>query len=598
MKNTLFVIFVLMLALPVSAQTSDPSKEWMEQVKEVVTTSNAWAATNAVVPGGISEEMLNDEMWEDVLFGYPTHVDTASVHGDFVIVDGKNTYNLPDTTLVVALSDISVPFYIPPGVDVTGTEFLVPIYDGQGRIIKSYAPSGQGQDDMASAKKSIDESSADALKVANVEWVEEEKSFITTMNGKDYFYQLDSASGKWVTEDPDAPKAIKAGDRKKDPTFIFDENGDLVASNKRNGYKFGMGEYAGYQNNYYRHAMNGSPLGSAGAFGYPAGVYQHPMMGGWNNGLGMNRGFGFGGGISFGFGVGFGNSFGCAPIPMPVCGALLPASYYGGPNWFNGFNNAPINFGGVVNNYYNDGCGGCKSANPAAVSADVKSLPMANPGGTRSNVAELDFADIAPTKDLRAPSEGARVLNAGRKDAPVTASRNIEHINIGPSHSGRTAGTTTTAKEEEGFVASLPSMQMGPSHSTARGNTNGNNPPKDELPGVRGNNKPAGGRGGVGTSVEAPPVPVVRDGGRGSVEAPPARNNGSMRGGSSRPVSTATPVRGAGGRGSVEAPPARNNGSMRGGSSRPVSTATPVRGAGGRGSVGTMRSATPARSKR
>jgi hypothetical protein len=518
MKKYLVILFVLAMAQPLLAQNSAPSEDWVDRVKEVVLASSGWEATNAVVPEGISAEMLNDEMWEDVLFGYPSHVKLVSLEGDFILLDGANEYRLIDTTLSVWVTDLSVPFYIPPslGVDVDDPKFLVPLYEGStNRIVKLYTPSRQMSDVLAEAKKGFSETGDDAAKVANIEWVEEGKSFFH----EDRFYQKNG--DKWETEDPDAPKAIKAGDRKNDPTFIFNKSAEGVweptASNKRNGYKFGMGDYAGYNQNYYRHAMNGSPLGSAGAFGYPAGVYQHPMMGGWNNGLGMNRGFGFGGGISFGFGVGFGNSFGCAPIPMPVCGALLPASYYGGPNWFNGFNNAPINFGGVVNNYYNDGCGGCKSANPAAVSADVKSLPMANPGGTRSNVAELDFADIAPTKDLRAPSEGARVLNAGRKDAPVTASRNIEHINIGPSHSGRTAGTTTTAKEEEGFVASLPSMQMGPSHSTARGNTNGNNPPKDELPGVRGNNKPAvsgrlaqSGYGVNKPNVEAPlPVPAA-----------------------------------------------------------------------------------------
>lgn len=64
--------------------------------------------------------------------------------------------------------------------------------------------------------------------------------------------------------------------------FGKDENGRRVplASGKTNAYKNGMGEFAGYQANYYRHAANGAPLGSANARGGYGGNVQLGWLGG------------------------------------------------------------------------------------------------------------------------------------------------------------------------------------------------------------------------------------------------------------------------------------------------------------------------------
>lgn len=439
----------------------------------VVTTSNAWKAVNGVVPGGIYSDMLNDKMWEDVLFAYPSHIRQEWLKGDFILVDGKNTLHLMDTTLNVWLSDLSVPFYIPPGVDVSGTEFLVPIYDGQGRIIKSYDPSGQGQDALANAKKSLDESSANAAKVANVEWVDESTKDAFFHEG--FFYQK-NAEGKWESEDPNAPKAIKVGQKKNSPTFLFDKNGDLVAADKRNAYKFGMGDYAGYRNNYYRNAFNGSPLG--GGFGMmPAGGFWNPAPM-WGGGFGDNWGMGMGGfgrgfGFSFGFGMGFGggwnNGFGC--MPPPCFGCFQNRWATGGPAVWNGFGYTPINFGGGYYNdpYYGyDGYGGWKSNEVGGehfedvASAEFKNTPVASNMG-RSSQGEK-FVDLVPVTAPATSKEGSSAHTA-------TSERKAPAMDLPPSHTvaDRQAGNSSANKQPVREEA----ITMGASHGTLadRGNT-------------------------------------------------------------------------------------------------------------------------------
>ncbi|MEZ4113928.1 MAG: hypothetical protein R3B65_00465 [Candidatus Paceibacterota bacterium] len=480
MKKYIVIFFVWMLALPVFAQTSAHSKEWVKQVKEVVLTSDAWAATNAVVPGGIHQDMVNDKMWEDILFGYPTNVRQEWLKGDYIILlDGKNTLILKDTMLNVWVSDISVPFYIPPGVDVSGTDFLVPIYDGQERIIKSYSPSGEGQDRvLADAKKSLNEFSEDVPKLANVEWVEEGESFIAKMNGKDYFYQLDSASGKWITEDPDAPIAMKAGDRKKDPTFIFTKDVDgernPSASNKRNTYKFLGGKHAGYQNNYYRHARNGAPLGSSGwmASPYYGGLYQSPFMGGgWNN---YGIGGGFGGGFSFGFsfGGGYGNGFGC--MPQSCFGGCFPNRWSsGGSAVWNGYALVGIDWVGSGVGWTNDpyyyggyGSGGCKSIEAGVAEEQFVDFASAEykVGPVEMSRSQEQFIDIG--------SRGQQVYNAPTTTKELTVEP--VPIKLPASHTGAVRTTepekAPTRFDSEG-ITSLDGIRNSGSGNTTAGRT-------------------------------------------------------------------------------------------------------------------------------
>lgn len=491
MKKYLVILFVCAMAQPLLAQKSAPSKDWADRMKEVVLASSGWEATNSVVPGGISPEMLNDEMWEDVLFGYPSHVKPVNLEGDFILLDGANEYRLIDTTLSVWVSDLSVPFYIPPslGVDVDDPKFLVPLYEGStSRIIKVYTPSGQMPDVLAEAKKGFSETSDDATKVANIEWVEEGKSFFH----EDRFYQKNG--DKWETEDPDAPKAIKAGDRKKDPTFIFSKNAEgewePTASNKRNGYKFGMGDYAGYSQNYYRHASNGAPLGSAGAYGYPVMLqpfYSQPM---WGGGFGNNWGIGgFGGGFSvgFGFGGGFGNGFGCMPS-IPYYGCMPNRWVSGGSSVWNGYSHVGIDWVGsgvgytVSNNYYgdvyNDGCGGCKSAVTSGGNVEEEYVELAS--------AELGGNSTSFTQSTKASAEGQTKVGLATS---VTTERKVPALVL---PSSIPTGSVADRKVVEG---NKPTIKLPPSTPDMVAA-----PPSKEPMAPRGGLQAPAGANGRGTS--------------------------------------------------------------------------------------------------
>jgi len=477
------IFFVSMLALSAVAQTA-PSPEWTNKVKEVVLTSNAWKATNAVVPGGISKDMVNDKMWNDILFGYPTHIRLANIKGDFTLLDGKNTLILKDTILPVWLTDVSVPFYIPLGVDVTGTQFLVPIYDGEKRIVKSFVAYGQGQDALADAKKSIDESSSGADKLSNVQWVKEDSSFIAMLNGKEYFYQLDS--GKFVADHPDAPldpKLVKAGDKGKDPTFVFDGNGNLVASNKRNGYKFGMGDYAGFNNNYYRNAFNGRPLG--GGYGLPvsAGWYQpqpQPFYGGYNNfGYGGNYGYGgfgggcYGGGLSAGinisvgwssgYGGGYGNGFGCMGgiynmdhvVWNRFTNQLMPVSTQGGGGY---------NYAG----YYDDGYGYNAIAGETEEFVDFAPAEFKNtPSVNQSHEAErfVDFGSTTASASKERSSQNANDVIAMKE--PTRSTKELPVLEIPSSHRGGSSNNTVASNDVPRVSGGrkVPELDVPSSHS-------------------------------------------------------------------------------------------------------------------------------------
>jgi hypothetical protein len=533
MMKYLVILFVFMMAELSWAQSSAPSKEWLKTVKEVVTTSDAWAATNGVVPGGISPEMLNDKMWEDVLFGYPSHIKLLNLKGGFVLLDGKNTLTLPDTVLSVWVTDISVPFYIPPGVDVEDPKFLVPIYDGQKRIIKSYYdPSGQGQDALAEAKSDV---SADVSKLANVQWVVEDSSFIATMNGREYLYQKNS-EGQWESEDPDAPKAIKAGDRKKDPTFIFSKNAEgewePTASNKRNGYKFGMGDYAGYRNNYYRYARNGAPLGSAGAWGIPiaSGFGYAPMMGG-----GWNAGWGFGGGFSVGLGWGntWGNSFGCMPYGVGMYDAVYDPYHwaYWGMNpttrFYPTLYNPQVYTTSVVNNYWFDGggYGDCKSADAApgqvqqfeqSIGVEVASLQTES----RPDVVATGKVHTLPSSHSSAstsrggvttPPRTVQTLPSSHTRPEVATSTNPVARNSNPSGVG--TGTRTVEKPVLASGRNQNSVYQAERTLSAA-----------PVP-------PSNSRGGV-TTANRGGMPVARTGGGVRGDQPPLIHAGSVnRGG-------------------------------------------------------------------
>lgn len=497
MKKYLVIFFVSILTQSVLAQNSSiPSKEWKETVKEVVLTSGAWKAVNEVVPGGIAKEMVNDKMWEDILFAYPTHAKLIRLKGDYTLLDGKNTLFLKDTTLQVWASDLSVPFYIPPGVDVSDPKFMVPTFETSQKrmIIKSYTPSGQGQDALADAKKSLDESSADVAKLASVEWVKKDSSFITTMNGKEYLFQLDSV-GKWASTDPDAPKVIKAGNRKNDPSFVFDKNGELVASNKRNGYKFGMGNYAGYRNNYYRNAFNGRPLGGgyASAF-YPS--YAPVYGGGWNNyggGYYGGNGFGYSGcGFSAGLSINFGWSSGCGYANNYYYQPNRWAS--GGPAVWNGYELVAINslgsglgwsYGGgnYGGGYYDSGCSGCKSNQVASDNSaveteefiDLASADEKSYSGSSKSLERESFIDLPSTKDLRTESSDSKVVSEtkGPIDLPM-ASRDIPLMELPASHSS-TIGRRTASNSGAKPVVDDGGIKFPRSHGVANPERNSNN---------------------------------------------------------------------------------------------------------------------------
>ncbi|MDQ5901439.1 MAG: hypothetical protein QG580_154 [Patescibacteria group bacterium] len=519
------------------AQTSAPSKEWLKTAKEVVTTSNAWKSIN-VVSGGISPEMLNDRMWEDVLFAYPSHVQLVALRGDYTLVDKKNVFQFRDTTLNVWVTDLSVPFYIPPGVDVDDPKFLLPIYDGQQRIIKSYAPSGQGQEVLAEAKKS---ESGDVAKVANVEWVEEDKAFFH--EGR--LYQ--KVGDEWKTSDPDAPRAIKAGDRKSDPTFIFSKNAegewDPTASNKRNGYKFGMGDYAGYRNNYYRHARNGAPLGG-GWYGGPGGAWAPaPMLGGgWNNGWGNSW---IGGGLSFGFG--WNSGFGCAPFGgggivydpyhWSYWGATPTTRFY--PILYSQPHIWQTASAGVVNNYWGDGC--MKSAELPAQAQSQEYPPVASQQQVGRGVEPIAQAS---GKAITLPSShGGQTSTSSRM--PVAVSREGA-TSLPPSHSapvahkpapapaitayrsGGGANTRPVVAENQGARTPVATQQRGGrgqyTQNQAVGRSSNGRPQQPTY--VGGGSRSTGG------------APVLRtNGGSRPGGQPPAMRGGSAnRGGGGQPM--------------------------------------------------------------
>lgn len=550
----LVILFVFTMAQLSWAQTSAPSKEWLKTAKEVVTTSNAWKSVNDVVSGGISPEMLNDRMWEDMLFAYPSHVQLVALRGDYTLVDSKkNVFQFRDTTLNVWVTDLSVPFYIPPGVDVDDPKFLLPIYDGQQRIIKSYAPSGQGQEVLAEAKKS---ESSDVAKVANVEWVEEDKAFFH--EGR--LYQ--KVGDEWKTSDPDAPRAIKAGDRKSDPTFIFSKNAEggwePTASNKRNGYKFGMGDYAGYRNNYYRHARNGAPLGG-GWYGGPGGAWAPtPMLGGgWNNGWGNSW---IGGSLSFGFG--WNSGFGCTnfggggivydPYHWPYWGATPTTRFY--PILYSQPHIWQTASAGVVNNYWG---GDCKSAE---VPADTQSQGYAPVASQQQVGRGVEPIAQASGKAITLPSShGGQTSTSSRM--PVAVSRESA-TSLPPSHSApvahkpalapvpaattRSAGVTTPARpsvaESQGARTSVATQQRGGVTPMVR--TGGQPPVIAGRPSNGRPQQPTYVGGGARSGGGAPMVRasgVSRPGGQ-----PPVMRGGSVnRGGGGQPMM----MRGSVGRG-------------------------------------------------
>jgi hypothetical protein len=536
MKTKLFVILFVFATAQLSwAQTSlAPSKEWMKDMKEVVLASNQWKSVAEVVPGGINSAMVNDRMWEDIVFAYPTHTKLVSdLRGDYTLQCGKGTHILKDTVLQVWVSDLSVPFYIPLGVDVDDPKFLLPLYEaGTMCIVKSYAPSGQGQDMLADAKKSLDETSDRADKIANVEWVEKDKSFVVMMNGKEYLYQKNS-EGQWESEDPDAPKAIKAGDRKKDPTFIFSKNADgewaPVTSNKRNGYKFGMGDYAGYSQNYYRHARNGAPLGSAGWFGgTPVGYgFGAPMMGGvWGMGGGYSTGWGFsmGWGVNSGWNIGFGGG-GCWRGTMyPFMYSPMANGVYRGSSW--GYYGGGYD-GGVCQSSMmtNQNFALAKSVGPQAQGQGKSSVPEfknLTPTRTTAPVAKT------PTKANASQQQSFTVLTA-TKQKPVVAERNREIR----------SGETTL-------------------NSTRRGDVGGTRQSSGE---VARNNPPA--QGGATRQAPMPSTPrgggVMRDQGRRATPANPPSREGAVR----TPAPSRPQVNPPRGRQRVESASTQSGGGMR-----------------------------------
>ncbi len=363
-------------------------------------SSKEWAYTNSVVGGIKIDPITSDSLWRKIIFA-PNHTMKVERHGDFVLTDAdkKKDIHLKDTTLQIMVTDLSVAFWTAPDVDETDVRFLAPTYQvGTNRIVKSFtSKSGSGSGNtpepkMLAAKQQLDSANfGNVSKFANVEWVEPGKSFI--FEGS--LYQKNS-EGKFVSDDPDEPKVLSLGKTGlfglgREQMVLVTKDADGVwgpsAMNVVNASNRGLGNYAGIsRGRYYNNGWNSSwvqvPYYGYGGNGYYGNNYRY----GWGNNYGNGC---YGGGLFFGivFSFGGGNN-GCFPQqPQPCHASNLPASSYGGASWFNGYNNAPINFGfisGGGNGYYKS-----------------NSVPEPTPA-----YQEDGFADIAP-KELRTSGRSA-----------------------------------------------------------------------------------------------------------------------------------------------------------------------------------------------
>lgn len=580
MKNLIFVIFVLLgLTLSASAQTDrksvDPVKfvnktqknVSLDEFAKTLRSSDAFVRTNALaiegtklpLEGNKFESMLtgknNPNMRFSAMIGPGTHT-LSEVSPTGAVTEVV----LQDTILEYAVLDLST-FVRIDSDDEGDPGFLFPANQvGTNRIFKSYTKtSSEGGADGgdAVAKNSTGVSSDEEAKFAEVQWIKEGESFFY-----DGFLYQQNAEGKWESEDPRAPKAIKVGDNKNSPTFLFDKNGELVASDKRNAYKFGLGKYAGFEKNYYRHARNGAPLGSAGAYGYPVsygGLYQtQPFMGmGMGQGFGMGNCFGISIGASFGMNMGlYGGGNICNPyithgyvIGHPVWDPYTQRIFHaqtGGYAYGNG--------GGF-------GYGGCKSAvvnTPVVESAEAKVSQVETAGNGRvltngpvdidapkSNVGgQFDFTDIAP-KDLR--SSGVTAYAGGIKGS--------DDGSVMADHSFSTNPSVPVEKTPERQVT--PTLEFGDSHTgvglrgnggaSMGGSQTGNSQTKPQQEPLafgdsHTSNKPVGARTGSNTPPTQKPLAQDR-GGVIQAPAPVGRNTGDVASSGTVNPPTIPPVR-------------------------------------------------------
>lgn len=410
--NKLIVNFILcvcvMLALPASAQKMQKGSEyWTTKVQTVALNSSAMERMErdrGVDRLNLSSDMkkamvADDAITNEVLIGH-FGLETESPDGVFSV-------NQRYDTLMVAVADIGKPFGFEKG------KYLVPLYTATNQIVSSFMTKEQHDQVLlaekqaeAVLKKAVEDSARAELRneieggylamfdslmaEKDAEWrrvvngkdsakfhvLEKDKLIVAQVNGQDVVYEKNE-KGNWVVKDPNGPVVVtvKKGKKSFDVVYTPDENGvwtpDLAAT--RNFYKYGIGEFAGYRYNYFRHACNGAPIGSAGQWASVGGGYA-PVWngGGWNNG--WNQGYGqfcnLGGGVVLGFSFGFGSynqgvycynpppccgggyrTIGGATVWDPYTGRHVPIDWVGGgAGWTNG--------GSYYNNFYDGGQGG------------------------------------------------------------------------------------------------------------------------------------------------------------------------------------------------------------------------------------------------
>lgn len=121
---------------------------------------------------------------------------------------------------------------------------------------------------------------------ANPMRFEPEVRYYQDESGKSVPYYVSAEGHIMRLTDPNTPKQFDVDG--VNVVYAINEAGVWAPTftDKRNGYKYGVGEYAGFRGNYYRDAANGAPLGTGNvrALGVVGGVQPAYMVG---NGCGF-----------------------------------------------------------------------------------------------------------------------------------------------------------------------------------------------------------------------------------------------------------------------------------------------------------------------
>lgn len=106
---------------------------------------------------------------------------------------------------------------------------------------------------------------------------EPEVKYFQDEDGKSVPYYVSAEGHIMRLTDPNTPKQFDVDG--VNVVYAMNENGvwEPTFTDKRNGYKFGVGDFAGYRANYYRDAINGAPLGTGN---FRAGNVQMGWWGG------------------------------------------------------------------------------------------------------------------------------------------------------------------------------------------------------------------------------------------------------------------------------------------------------------------------------